>query len=81
MESKQWKPSSWTEGAIQLRVRRVYRHALRSLEDIIGPHKARIVYAEFKAQQDSEQSRIALQGLGVLTIGEKEAMCHSTLAV
>ena len=49
MESKQWKPSSSTEGAIQLRVRRVYRHALRSLEDIIGPHKARIVYAEFKA--------------------------------
>lgn len=70
MESKQWKPSSWSDGAINLRVRRVYRHALRSLEDILGPHRARIVYAEFKAHLDGEQSGVQLGSMGIRTIGD-----------
>jgi len=69
MESKQWRPSRWTENATRLRMRRVYKWALRGMYDMIGPYRADIIYAELMANMKSEQSRVELLRRGVKLLG------------
>ena len=70
MESRNWRPSRWTQEAIRRRMRRAYKYALREMELMIGPHEARIVFAELVGRVKSEQSRIELQRRGVPLIGD-----------
>ena len=70
-ESKQWRPSKWTDRAIKLRLKRVFRRALQDMNYMIGPYNAALVYAQFVAEMKSEQSRAMLQQMGIPLLGEK----------
>ena len=70
MEEKNWRPSRWTEIAIRRRLKRIYRQALCDMELLIGPHNARIIYAELMATMKSEQSKVELHRRGYKTLGD-----------
>lgn len=69
-ESPQWKPSRWSENAIRLRVKRIYKEALKQMGYIIGPHDARLIYAELMNNMKQEQSRNELHRRGIRLIGD-----------
>lgn len=69
MESRNWAPSRWSENGTRQRVRRVYKHALKDMELLIGPYEAALVFCEVRALLDTEQSRVELQRRGVQLIG------------
>jgi hypothetical protein len=70
-ESKNWSPGKWSEKAIRLLMRRVYRQALADLDYLVGTYAANLIYAEMMASMKSEQSRAELQRRGVATIGKR----------
>lgn len=69
-ETKNWRPSKWSENAIRLRVKRIYRHALTEMKFLIGPHDANLIYCELMGQMRAEQSRNELHRRGYRTIGD-----------
>lgn len=71
MESKQWAPGRWTQNGTRLRLKRVYKHALKDMELFVGPYRATLIFAELMARVKGEQSRVMLNQLGLKTIGDK----------
>jgi hypothetical protein len=69
-ESKNWRPSKWTEEAIRRRVKRVYRVAQVQLSLLIGPHAGNIIMAELIGNMQSDQSRDELHRRGFRVIGD-----------
>ena len=72
MERKQWRPSRWSEQDVRLKLRRVYRQALKDMGELIGPHNARIIYAELVANMKAEQSRVELHRRGIALLGDSQ---------
>lgn len=70
MEERNWRPSKWTPIAVERKLKRIFRCALDDLCYIMGPHAARLAYAEIKTKLDGELSRSQLHSMGVKLIGD-----------